>query len=89
MLLEMADNTLIALALREHAQTCEEIAAKYAVGSDGRQAWTRRAERCRDLARRYETAAKVERVAATRCICGDAMRAIGEHHDDCPARGQA
>ncbi len=63
MLLEMDDNTLIAMSLREHAQTCEEVAAKYVAGSEGRGAWGRRAERCRDLARRYENAAKVERSA--------------------------
>ena len=89
MLLEMDDNTLIAMSLREHAQTCEEIAAKCAFGSESRGAWGRRAERCRDIARRYETAAKVERVAVKRCTCGDAMRAIGEHREGCPARGQA
>lgn len=89
MLLEMDDNTLIAMSLREHAQTCEDIAAKYASGSDGRGAWGRRAERCRDMARRYETAAKVEKVTAARCVCGDVMRAIGEHRDGCPARGRA
>jgi len=52
-MLELDDNALIALGLREHAQTCDEIASKYNSGSDGRAAWKRRADRCRDLANRY------------------------------------
>lgn len=87
-MLEMDDDTLTAMALREHAQTCEDIAAKYATGSPNRGAWGKRAERCRELARRHETAAKVFR-AAVRCTCGPAMQAIGEHNEGCPKRGQA
>jgi len=59
--MEMDDDTLTAMALREHAQTCDDIAAR--ASSEGRKAWTRRAERCRELARRHETAAKFLRVA--------------------------
>lgn len=59
----MDDDTLTAMALREHAQTCDDIAQKYTAGSDGRGAWIRRAERCRELARRHETAARVLRGA--------------------------
>jgi len=88
-MLEMDDNTLIAMSLREHAQTCEDIANKYPIGAENRVAWMRRADRCRDLAKRYTSAAEVERAAAKRCSCGDAMRAIGEHREGCPGRGQA
>lgn len=88
-MLEMDDDTLTAMALREHAQTCEDIAARYTVGADGRGAWSKRAERCRQLARQHETAAKVFRATANRCTCGDAMRAIGEHREGCPKRGNA
>lgn len=55
---EPDDNTLIALGLIEHAQTCDDIAGKYAFGSDGAKQWRNRAERCRDLAKRYQTAAR-------------------------------
>lgn len=61
-MLEMDEDTLIAIAmaLREHAQTCDDIAFKY---SNNRETWNRQAERCRNLARRYEAAAKVKRIS--------------------------
>lgn len=55
-MLEMDDNQLIAMSLREHAQTCDDIAEKYAAKSDGRIAWKRRADRCRELAACYASA---------------------------------
>ena len=58
---ELSDNELIALGLREHAQTCDEVAAKYQHNSDNRQGWKRRADRCRDLALRYEAAVNSEK----------------------------
>lgn len=58
---ELTDNELIALGLREHAQTCDEVAAKYRHDSDHRQGWKLRADRCRDLAARYEAAAQIEK----------------------------
>ncbi len=58
---ELTDNALIALGLREHAQTCDEVAAKYQRDNDNRQGWKHRADRCRDLAARYEAAASIEK----------------------------
>lgn len=57
-MLDMDDNALIAHALREHAQTCDDIASKYHVGASNRAAWQKRAEHCRTLARQYAAASE-------------------------------
>lgn len=57
---ELTDNELIALGLREHAQTCDAIALKHSNAGTA-SAYKRRADRCRDLATRYEAAARVEK----------------------------
>lgn len=60
-MLELDDNALTALALREHAQTCDEIALKYspaADNADNRRIWIERAQRCRILAVGYERIAQ-------------------------------
>lgn len=56
--MELDDNALIALGLREHAQTCDAIAEKYRYDSPNRATWMRRADRCRDLANRYHAASE-------------------------------
>lgn len=56
-MLEMDDDTLTAMALREHAQTCDDIAGRYtltAAGHKNRQSWLNRAARCRELALHHE-----------------------------------
>lgn len=63
-MLEMDDDQLTALALREHAQTCDDIAQRYVTTEEGkknRQTWQRRAERCRALAEQHERRAKAAR----------------------------
>lgn len=60
-MMELDDNALIALGLREHAQTCDAIAAKYRHDSPNRAAWKKRADRCRDLANRYAAASEQPR----------------------------
>lgn len=53
----LSDHELIALALREHAQTCEEIAHQR---SPTAKSWSDRATRCRELAQKHEHLAKFE-----------------------------
>jgi hypothetical protein len=60
-MLEIDDNTLTALALREHAQTCDEVAQKYAPGADNRHVWIERAHRCRLLAVGFERIAEASK----------------------------
>jgi hypothetical protein len=60
-MLDLDDNALIALGLREHAQTCDHIAQKYNYGHVNRAAWTARAVRCREIAVRYETASNASK----------------------------
>ncbi len=55
----ISDNTLTALALREHAQTCDEIAIRHPPGSAAAKRWVDRAQRCRDLATRHDKLSKL------------------------------
>lgn len=54
----LSDHELIALSLREHAQTCEEIAHQRP--STTAPSWLERARRCRELAKKHEHLAKFE-----------------------------
>lgn len=55
-MLDLDDNALIAIGLREHAQTCDRIAEKYNYGHPNRAVWIARAARCREIAVRYDAA---------------------------------
>lgn len=67
-MLEMNDDALTAMALREHAQTCEDIAGRYSLapaGTKNRQAWLTRAARCRELALHHERVAAATKQAVS------------------------
>ena len=55
--MKLDDNQLTALALRNYAQTCEEIGYASSV-LDAVKRWQERADRCRALAALFEKLAK-------------------------------
>lgn len=52
--LELNDNALLSLSLREHAQTCSELAERYPPTNKWQNYWMSRADRCRALAMHFE-----------------------------------